>query len=97
MKKLIAIPLMIISLMTFGQDSKKYDYLSITHVGQEVRITQNDDEFRVEKFDKKLAGNGDYRPVFHWIKKYEEDGWTLYDIELTQYMLIAILRKERND
>jgi len=97
MKKLILLPLLLLCLLSFGQEAKTYDYVSIMQFGKEVRITLNDTEFRVEKFEENVAMFGEFSPTFHWIRKYEEDGWTLYNTMFhSQYnSIVAILRKER--
>ena len=78
MKKIIFLLLFSLPLMAFSQDGKVNEYLTMTQLGTEIKISYSDGHAEVAKVREEMKSKSyDFTPFLTRLVKFEAEGWVI--------------------
>ncbi|MCZ4408796.1 hypothetical protein O3Q51_08255 [Cryomorphaceae bacterium 1068] len=98
MKKLLLIMLISIPALVVGQETVKYDYMTIVQRGDIIAISEGEN-YEIIKIKKEKEGADDYRPILKMAEAFELESWQVYEVDMGEaygYVRLAfIMRREK--
>lgn len=83
MKTTLILFFLAFSISGFSQNQKVYEYLTLTQLNNEIRLTQGVGKYEVvDVKDEKSKDPYDFRPLLTRMRTYEEQGWELVTNEV---------------
>lgn len=93
--------LVLFTFIATAQENKVYEYLTLVHQGNELKMGHGGGEFETINVKQERTGDkSDHRPLLKRISEFEKKGWELISSEFVapnaghDIIMYAFMRKE---